>query len=101
MPRPSRLALLLSLKSLEMHGRRDVFVLVFICFFLLLANFFHAQGLASAAWMLATVIVLLADDEGALHTLAAEGWEVPGSGSVGSSHPLARVVRTGAPAAPG
>lgn len=59
-PGVAMLALLLSLKSLEMHGRRDVFVLVFICFFLLLANFFHAQGLASAAWMLATVIVLLA-----------------------------------------
>ena len=59
-PGVAMLALLLSLKSLEMHGRRDVFVLVFICFFLLMANFFHAQGLLSAAWMLATVIVLLA-----------------------------------------
>ena len=59
-PGVAMLALLLSLKSLEMHGRRDVFVLVFICFFLLLANFFHAQGLLSAAWMLATVMVLLA-----------------------------------------
>ncbi len=33
---------------------------VFLSFFLLLANFFHAQGILSAAWMLATVIVLLA-----------------------------------------
>ena len=54
------LALMLALKSLEMHGRRDIFVFVFLCFFLLLANFFHAQGILSAAWMLATVIVLLA-----------------------------------------
>ncbi|MGK5044731.1 transglutaminase TgpA family protein [Janthinobacterium sp. GB4P2] len=54
------LALLLALKSLEMHGRRDIFVFVFLSFFLLLANFFHAQGILSAAWMLATVIVLLA-----------------------------------------
>lgn len=54
------LALLLALKSLEMHGRRDVFVFVFLSFFLLLANFFHAQGILSAAWMLATVLVLLA-----------------------------------------
>ncbi|WP_193317155.1 DUF3488 domain-containing protein [Janthinobacterium sp. FT14W] len=54
------LALLLALKSLEMHGRRDVFVFVFLSFFLLLANFFHAQGILSAIWMLATVIVLLA-----------------------------------------
>lgn len=54
------LALLLALKSLEMHGRRDIFVFVFLSFFLLLANFFHAQGILSAAWMLATVSVLLA-----------------------------------------
>ena len=59
-PGVAMLVLLLSLKSLEMHGRRDVFVLVFLSFFLLLANFFHTQGILSAAWMLATVIVLLA-----------------------------------------
>ncbi len=59
-PGVALLALLLALKSLEMHGRRDIFVFVFLSFFLLLANFFHAQGILSAAWMLATVIVLLA-----------------------------------------
>ncbi|MDN2698160.1 DUF3488 and transglutaminase-like domain-containing protein [Janthinobacterium sp. SUN073] len=59
-PGVAMLALLLALKSLEMHGRRDIFVLVFLSFFLLLANFFHAQGILGAAWMLATVLVLLA-----------------------------------------
>ncbi|PLY42233.1 transglutaminase [Janthinobacterium sp. ROICE36] len=59
-PGVAMLALLLTLKSLEMHGRRDNFVFVFLSFFLLLANFFHAQDILSAAWMLATVIVLLA-----------------------------------------
>ena len=59
-PGVAMLALLLALKSLEMHGRRDIFVFVFLSFFLLLANFFHAQDILSAAWMLATVIVLLA-----------------------------------------
>ncbi|WP_454773832.1 transglutaminase TgpA family protein [Janthinobacterium tructae] len=59
-PGVAMLALLLALKSLEMHGRRDIFVFVFLSFFLLLANFFHAQGILSAAWMLATMIVLLA-----------------------------------------
>lgn len=59
-PGVAMLALLLALKSLEMHGRRDTFVFVFLSFFLLLANFFHAQGILNAAWMLATVIVLLA-----------------------------------------
>ena len=59
-PGVAMLALLLALKSLEMHGRRDIFVLVFLSFFLLLANFFHTQGILGAAWMLATVLVLLA-----------------------------------------
>ena len=59
-PGVAMLALLLALKSLEMHGRRDIFVFVFLSFFLLLANFFHTQSILSAAWMLATVIVLLA-----------------------------------------
>ena len=59
-PGVAMLALLLSLKSLEMRTRRDAMVMVFISFFLLLANFFHDQGIASAAWMLATVVVLLA-----------------------------------------
>ncbi|OBV39217.1 transglutaminase TgpA family protein [Janthinobacterium psychrotolerans] len=59
-PGVAMLALLLSLKCLEMHGRRDVCVVVFISFFLLLANFFHGQGLLGAAWLLATVSVLLA-----------------------------------------
>lgn len=59
-PGVAMLALLLALKSLEMHGRRDIFALVFLSFFLLLANFFHTQGILSAAWMLATVLVLLA-----------------------------------------
>ncbi|WP_300753946.1 DUF3488 and transglutaminase-like domain-containing protein [Janthinobacterium sp.] len=59
-PGVAMLALLLSLKSLEMHGRRDVFVFVFLSFFLLLASFFHTQGIAAAVWMLATVVMLLA-----------------------------------------
>ena len=59
-PGVAMLALLLSLKALEMRGRRDAMVVVFISFFLLLANFFHGQGIASAAWMLATVVALLA-----------------------------------------
>ncbi len=59
-PGVAMLALLLALKSLEMHGRRDIFVLVFLSFFLLLANFFHTQGILGGAWMLATVVVLLA-----------------------------------------
>lgn len=59
-PGVAMLALLLALKSLEMHGRRDVQVLVFLGFFLLLASFFHHQGLLGAMWTVATVLALLA-----------------------------------------
>uniref|UniRef100_UPI00293D7169 transglutaminase family protein n=1 Tax=Janthinobacterium sp. TaxID=1871054 RepID=UPI00293D7169 len=53
------LALLLAFKLLEMHARRDLFVVVFLSFFLLLTSFFYSQSMASAALMAATVIVLL------------------------------------------
>ncbi|KAB8041507.1 transglutaminase TgpA family protein [Janthinobacterium aquaticum] len=59
-PGVAMLALLLALKSLEMRSRRDVQVVVFLSFFLLLASFFHHQGLLGAVWMLATVLALLA-----------------------------------------
>ena len=32
--------LLVAFKMLEMHARRDLFVVIFLCFFLLLTNFF-------------------------------------------------------------
>ena len=38
------LALLLVFKLLEMHARRDLFVVIFLSFFLLLTNFFYSQG---------------------------------------------------------
>ncbi len=54
------LALLLTFKLLEMHARRDLFVVIFLCFFLLLTNFFYSQSIATALVMAATIIVLLA-----------------------------------------
>ena len=53
------LALLLTFKLLEMHARRDLFVVIFLCFFLLLTNFFYSQSIATALAMVATIIVLL------------------------------------------
>jgi len=53
------LALLLTFKLLEMHARRDLFVVIFLCFFLLLTNFFYSQSIATALVMVATIIVLL------------------------------------------
>jgi len=53
------LALLLTFKLLEMHARRDLFVVIFLSFFLLLTNFFYSQSIATAAVMIVTIIVLL------------------------------------------
>ncbi len=53
------LAMLLALKLLEMHAKRDVFVVVFLGFFLMLASFFHSQSIGAAALMIAAVTIML------------------------------------------
>jgi transglutaminase-like putative cysteine protease len=52
------LVLLVAFKMLEMHARRDLFVVVFLCLFLVLTNFFYAQGIGTALLMTASVVVL-------------------------------------------
>jgi transglutaminase-like putative cysteine protease len=54
------LALLLAFKLLEMHARRDLFVVIFLSFFMLLTTFFYTQTMWMAAVMAATVVLLLA-----------------------------------------
>src|SRR5690606_40268465 len=44
-PGTSLLVLFLGLKLLEMQARRDLFVVIFLCFFLLLTTFFHSQSM--------------------------------------------------------
>ena len=53
------LVLLVAFKMLEMHARRDLFVVIFLCFFLVLTNFFYSQSIATAAVMIVSVIALL------------------------------------------
>lgn len=53
------LVLLLALKLLEMHAKRDLFVVLFLSFFLMLTNFFYSQGIGTALMMVAAVITLL------------------------------------------
>ncbi|HWT72045.1 MAG TPA: DUF3488 and transglutaminase-like domain-containing protein [Oxalicibacterium sp.] len=53
------LALLLMLKLLEMRARRDLFVVVFLSFFLLLTNFFYSQSIVTAVLTVTAVIVML------------------------------------------
>ncbi len=51
--------LLMALKLLEMHQRRDAFVVFFLGFFLVLTQFLHSQALWVALWTVVTVWGLL------------------------------------------
>jgi transglutaminase-like putative cysteine protease len=53
------LVLLVAFKTLEMHARRDLYVVVFLCFFLVLTNFFYSQAIGTALLMLVSVLALL------------------------------------------
>ena len=53
------LTLLLTLKLLEMHARRDLFVVIFLSFFLLLANFFYSQSIGTAALTIVALVPIL------------------------------------------
>ncbi|OON63861.1 transglutaminase [Massilia sp. KIM] len=53
------LVLLVAFKMLEMHARRDLFVVIFLCFFLILTNFFYSQSIGTALLMVASVLALL------------------------------------------
>ena len=53
------LVLLLSLKLLEMRARRDLFVVVFLGFFLMLTNLFYSQSIGTALLMVGAVILML------------------------------------------
>jgi transglutaminase-like putative cysteine protease len=51
--------LLVAFKMLEMHARRDLFVVIFLCFFLLLTNFFYSQSIAMGVMMVLAIVALL------------------------------------------
>ena len=52
------LVLMVAFKMLEMRARRDLFVVIFLCFFVLLTSFFYAQGIGSALLMTASIALL-------------------------------------------
>ena len=53
------LALLLTLKLLEMHARRDLFVALFLSFFLILSSFFYSQSIGMAVLTIVAVVAIL------------------------------------------
>ncbi len=70
------LVLLMSLKLLEMRLMRDVFVLVFLAYFLALTNFFYSQTIPTSIVMLATVMVI---------TASLVGFNAPGQPAASSA----------------
>jgi transglutaminase-like putative cysteine protease len=84
------LVLLLAFKLLEMHARRDLFVVTFLSFFVLLTNFLYSQSMPTALWTVLALLVLLTAQQSFQYT--------------GLVPPLARRLRTtlkvGALAAP-
>ena len=52
------LVLLMALKLLEIKVMRDIFVAVYLAYFLALTNFFYSQTMPTAALMLVTVLVI-------------------------------------------
>jgi transglutaminase-like putative cysteine protease len=58
-PGVALLVLFLGLKLMEMRARRDLFVVIFLCFFLLLTAFFQSQTMLTGAITVAAVVALV------------------------------------------
>ncbi len=58
-PGVALLVLFLGLKMMEMRARRDLFVVLFLCFFLLLTGFFYSQSMLNAAITVLAVLALV------------------------------------------
>jgi len=74
--------LLVAFKMLEMKAKRDLFVVIFLNFFLLLTNFFYSQSIDTGVMMLLAIVALLTAQLSFQYT--------------GAVPPLARRVRLGA-----
>lgn len=72
-PGVALLVLFLGLKLMEMRARRDLFIVIFLCFFLLLTTFFHSQSMLTGALTMLAVLALLA----AMLTMQFGGKELP------------------------
>jgi len=51
--------LLAALKLLELRAARDAAVLIFLCCFIIITNFFYSQSIPTALFMFATLLVIL------------------------------------------
>ena len=53
------LVISMALKLLEMHAKRDVFVVLYLGFFLILTNFLYSQSIPTALMMLVALLAIL------------------------------------------
>jgi len=53
------LILLGSLKLLELHETRDATILLYLCCFVIITNFFYSQSIATALFMLLTLLTIM------------------------------------------
>ena len=82
------LTLLLAFKLLEMRAKRDLFVVIFLSFFVLLTSFFYSQTMPAALFMAATIIVLLTAQQSFQYAGAAPahlGQAVPAGRAAGAA----------------
>lgn len=54
------LALLASLKLMEIRNRRDAIALIYLCCFSIIVNFLYSQSLATGLYLIATLLVITA-----------------------------------------
>jgi transglutaminase-like putative cysteine protease len=59
-PGVAMLVLLVTFKMLEMHAKRDLFVVIYLCFFLTLTSYFYSQSIATGLLTALSVVALLA-----------------------------------------
>jgi transglutaminase-like putative cysteine protease len=53
------LLLLATLKLMELHKPRDSMVMIYLCCFIIITNFFYSQSIPTALYMLATLMVVV------------------------------------------
>ncbi|MFO1205227.1 MAG: DUF3488 and transglutaminase-like domain-containing protein [Burkholderiales bacterium] len=69
------LVLMLALKLMEMHGRRDAIMVIFLSYLLLITHFLYSQTVATAAYMLAVVWLITMTMVGFQQRAPREAWK--------------------------
>ena len=69
------LVLMLALKLLEMNGRRDAIMVIFLSYLLLITHFLYSQTVATAAYMLAVVWLITMTMVGFQQRAPQQAWK--------------------------